>query len=122
MAKKKAGVNKSKAIKDFKAANKAAKPKAIAEALKTKGINVTPGYVSTILSQSKNAKKAPGRRGRPAGKSVRAVKTSSRKASASAEGVSVDALLRVKKLVGDVGGIEEVRSALQTYEKLMADA
>ncbi len=54
--------NKSEAIRAYKKDNPDAKPKAIAEALTKAGIEVSPGFVSTILTKSK-----PKRRGRPVG-------------------------------------------------------
>ena len=132
MAKKKAGeVNKTQAIRDYKSANPDQKPKAISEALVKQGVEVTPGYVSTILSNSKR-KPTSGRRGRPKGsknvKAVRAVGTAkkavgrpSKAAAASGSEVSVNSLLKMKTLISQVGGIDEAKSALSTLEKLMDD-
>lgn len=133
MAKKKAGEpNKSQSIRDFSKDNPTMKPKQISEELGKKGVAVSPGFVSTILSTSKKKSKV-GRPGRPAGaskkkttskvKSVRAVgrpkgaKVAA--ASKSSGSVSVDSLLKVKQLVAEVGGISEAKSALTTLEKLM---
>lgn len=133
MAKKKAGEpNKSQSIRDFSKENPSMKPKQIAEELGKKGVAVSPGFVSTILSTSKK-KSTVGRPGRPAGtskkkatskvKSVRAVGrpkvTKVATASKSSTSVSVDSLLKVKQLVADVGGINQAKSALTTLEKLM---
>lgn len=126
MAKKKAGEpNKSQSIREYSSANPTLKPKQIAADLEKKGISVSPGFVSTILSTSKRKKKV-GRPGRPksAGsvKAVRAVgrPTKTAKAStASSEDVSIDSLLKVKQIVAEVGGISEAKSALTALEKLM---
>ncbi len=123
MAKKKAGgANKSQSIRDYSKENPALKPKQIAEDLGKQGVEVSPGFVSTILSTSKRKKKT-GRPGRPKGsvKSVRAVSAST-KSSAKSSGkgdVSIDSLLKIKQLVAEVGGIDEAKSALSTLERLM---
>ena len=53
------------------------------------------------------------RRGRPAGSTNKM----SQRSSASAT-VSIDSLLKMKKVVEEFGSIEEAKSALQTLEKL----
>jgi hypothetical protein len=114
MAKKKAGVNKSKAIRDWKQANPRHKPKQIAAALGKKGIKVTPGFVSTILSTSKK-KKTIGKPGRPKGsRTVQA----GRSPKPSTE-ISYESLLKVKQIVREMGGIEDARSALTALEHLL---
>src|SRR6056297_1170654 len=126
MAKKKAGEpNKSQAIRDYKTANPSAKPKKIAEDLGLQGISVSPGFVSTILSTSKRKKKV-GRPGRPKGSGwVKAVPAVGRPPKSSRHGakyqgeVSVDSLWKVKQFVAEVGGIDEARAALSTYEQLV---
>ncbi|MGB7325127.1 MAG: hypothetical protein WBD31_09665 [Rubripirellula sp.] len=123
MAKKKTGgPNKSQAIRDYSKSNPTLKPKQIAEDLGKKGVAVSAGFVSTILSTSKRKKKA-GRPGRPKGsvKSVRAVGRPTKSASKGkhSSDVSVDSLLKVKQLVAELGGIAEAKSALSTLEQLM---
>ena len=123
MAKKSAGINKSKAIREYYAANPKAKPLEVSEALKAQGVIVTAAFVSTIRSTSKK-KKTIGKPGRPAG----STKTSSKKAgrpagrpssASGSDNVSIDALLKVKSMVEAVGSIEETRAALSALEKLM---
>jgi hypothetical protein len=126
--KKKSGVNKSKAIRDYYDANPAAMPAEVAEAMKAQGIDVTPAFVSTVKS---NAKKTgtPGRRGRPAGSTAKKAATkkkvaqkSTRAAAGKNKGgneVSLDALINAKKLVDEMGGVENARSALSVLEQLM---
>lgn len=130
MAKKKAGEpNKSQSIRDYHIANPALKPKQIAADLDKKGISVSPGFVSTILSTSKRKKKV-GRPGRPksASSSVKAVRAvgrpaktakASKASKASTGDVSIDSLLKVKQIVAEIGGIDEAKSALTALEKLM---
>ena len=47
---KKPKVNKSKAVREFMAANPTATPKEASEALTKKGIEVSPNYVSSVKS------------------------------------------------------------------------
>ena len=111
MAKKKSGVNKSQAIRDYRKAHPTHKPKQIAAELGKKGIKVSPQFVSTILSTSKK-KKTIGKPGRPKG-------SVSRRSGRGAEAVSYESLLRVKQIVREMGGIEDARNALTALEKLM---
>ncbi len=116
MAKKAAGKNKSAAIRDYYTANPDAKPKQVAEALAKQGLKVTPAFVSTIRANSK--KKTTARRpGRPAGSTKTA---SSRRtiSSSNPDQVSVATLLKVKKLIKEVGSIEEVSAGLSTLKQL----
>lgn len=123
MAKKKsAGVNKSQTIRDYSNANPDQKPKEIAEALAKKGITVSPQFVSTILSTSKKKPKTR-KAGRPKGRKS-ATKTVTRRGrpakKQAAEGeVSLESLLKVKEVVNEVGGVENVRAALKALEALL---
>ena len=118
MAKKKAVPNKSQEIRDYLAANPAAKPKEIVAAMKSKGIKVSAQFVSSVKSSSKT-KGPTKRRGRPAGsknKTTVARKTTTPRGSSDT--VSVNSLLKVKRVIEEIGSIEEVKSALNTLEKL----
>ena len=111
---KKSGVNKSKAIRDYYAANPNAKPMEVSAALKKKGVDVTPAFVSTIRSTSKK-KKTVGKPGRPAGtKNARPGRPSGRGGE-----VSFASLLKVKSIVDEMGGVDEARAALDALEKLI---
>ena len=114
MAKKSAGVNKSQAIRDYMNANPKAKPRDVVTAMNAKGIKVSAQFVSTVKSTSKKSGGATKRRGRPAGS------TATKKAASSTGSgtVSVDALLKMKRVVEEFGSIDEAKSALQTLEKL----
>jgi hypothetical protein len=118
MAKKKTGTNKSLAIRDYLASHPGAKPKEIVDALNSKGIKVSAQFVSTVKTNSK--KRGPAkRRGRPVGSTN---KTSAARKSAavgrSADTVSVSSLIKLKRVVEEIGSIEEAKSALDTLEKL----
>lgn len=124
MAKRKSSsVNKSAEIKAYKDANPDAKPKAIAEYLKKKGIDISTAYISTILSNSRRKSGTQRSKSSSVSRPVvrRTQKRGPRATSVQSGGISVDTLLKVKKLVGDVGGIDEVKTALSTYEKLLSE-
>jgi hypothetical protein len=110
MAKKaaaKGGPNKSSAIRDYKAANSTASPKEIAEALGKSGIAVSAQFVSTVLSNAKKKGGKIGKRGPKPG----------RKAATAASG-SLEQLLKAKKMVEQLGGIDNARSALNVLAQL----
>lgn len=112
---KKSAVNKSQAIRDYMKANPKAKPRDVVSAMSAKGIKVSAQFVSTVKSTSKKSGGAPKRRGRPAGSTSKAGKKATSTGGAT---VSVDALLKMKRVVEDFGSIEEAKSALQTLERL----
>ena len=127
MAKKSGGPNKSKAIRDYYNAHPTAKPKEVAEALSKEGITVTPAFVSTIRSTSK--KKKVSKRGRPSTRQSARPSTrpsarrggrpsTTRRAVSSPDEVSIDSLLKVKRIVDEMGGVEDARNALAALEKL----
>lgn len=126
MAKKKTdGVNKSQMIRDYYEANPSARPLEVAAAMQEQGLNVTAQFVSTVKSNSKKSKKT-GRRGRPAGSSSKQVPATkatknapaAAKRSAASGEVSLDSLLNAKKLINEMGGIENARNALTVLEQL----
>ena len=100
-------VNKSKAIRDFKAANSKAGPTEIATALAKQNVKVSPAFVSTVLSTSKKKKKKARRVGRP-----RATK------SPQAASFTVSELMQAKKLAEEVGSLEKAKAALDALSKL----
>ena len=131
MAKKSEGPNKSQAIRDYHDANPSEKPKQVAAGLKAQGVTVTPAFVSTILSNYKK-KSTVGRPGRPAGaksgrragrpgrSTVNAAPAASSRSTSGGDEVSIDSLLKVKKIVAEMGSVSEARNALSAYEKLMS--
>ncbi|MEO9595539.1 hypothetical protein [Rhodopirellula bahusiensis] len=130
MAKKSGGPNKSQAIRDYYGANPEAKPMEVAAELSKKGIVVTPAFVSTVKSTTmgKSAKKSARK---SAKKSAPSVKKSSKgakrgrpvgstnKATAASNEVSLDSLLQVKKIVEEMGSVQDAKNALTALEKLM---
>ncbi|MCO8125106.1 hypothetical protein NHH03_25445 [Stieleria sp. TO1_6] len=125
MAKKKGEPNKSLAIREYLSANPGAKPKEIVAEMEKQGITVSAQFVSTVKTNSKKSS-SPKRRGRPAGSknktATKAKATAGRSSWASpakaSDSVSIDSLLRLKKVVEEIGSIEEAKSALNTLEKL----
>lgn len=124
MAKKSSGPSKSQEIRDFYAANPTAKPKQVVEALAAKGVVVTPAFVSTIKSTSAKKAAKPKRAAKTA-KSAKVSVRGARPAAAKAVGrktadvgLSIDTLIRTKGLVKELGGIDNVISALHALKRL----
>jgi len=102
-------VNKTQAVKDYLAANPGTGPKAVSEALKAQGIDIKPSYVSIIKFQSKKK-----RRGK-----AKAATGPSAAPAASSEGLSIELLVKAKKVAEALGGVEEARKAMDALAKLM---
>lgn len=124
MAKKKSGgPNKSAAIRDYVTANPEAKPPEIVAAMKAQGIDVSTAFVSTVKSKTvgKSAKKKGRKKaGRPKGTTKAAVAAAPAARSSNGQSnVSVDQLLKAKKLVGDLGGVSQARAALEALERIV---
>ena len=119
MAKKKGAPNKSLEIRNYLSKKPNAKPKEVVAAMKDQGIEVSAQFVSTVKSTSKKSGGVKRKPGRPAGSTNKAAsKTSARRnASASGDKISVNSLLRLKKVVEDIG-LEETRTALSALERL----
>lgn len=124
MAKRSDGPNKSAAIREYLDSNPDAKPREIVDALKAQGVDVTPAFVSTIKSKSGAASAPKKRRGRPARAAAaprtqrRTAKPAATRAPRSNDSVSVDSLIRAKKLAEELGGVEKARAALSALEKI----
>ena len=110
MAKKaKSGPNKSLEIRNYKEANPTASPKEIAEALGKSGIVVSAQFVSTVLSNAKKKGGKIGRRGRKPG----------RKPAGAGTVGSMEQLIKAKKLVDAMGGVENAKSAINALAQLL---
>ncbi|MBC8876703.1 MAG: hypothetical protein H8E44_45320 [Planctomycetes bacterium] len=107
MAKKKARVNKSQAIRDFIAANPDAAPKDVESALGKKGIKVSSGLVCTVRANAK---------GKP--KKVAAKKTVAAKKAPASDEISLGALLGAKKLAQQLGGVDAANKAINALAQL----
>jgi hypothetical protein len=100
---------KTKAIKAALKAHKDKTPKEIAEIVTAAGITTTAGQVSnvkSILAAKKRAKTAPAAE-EIAGPAV------------PKDAVSVGLLVKAKKLVKELGGVKEARTALNALAQLM---
>jgi hypothetical protein len=107
---KKEKVNKSKAVRDFMAANPAAAPKEVSETLTKQGIKVSPNYVSTVKGKSAARKGKRQRRHKAA--EVASVKT----------GIGVPeikAAFMLLKQCGGMKGVKEALAAAQEIQKVM---
>ena len=110
MAKKsKGGQNKSQLIREYKAANPAAAPKEVAEALTKTGLPVSAQFVSTVLSNAKKKGGKVGKRGRKPGPTPAAAAPSS----------NIEHLIRAKKLVDQLGGVDAARAAVNALAQLI---
>jgi hypothetical protein len=101
-----AGPTKSAAIRAYKDSHEDAGPKEISEALAEDGIRVTPGFVSTVLSNERRK----GRKGRRKG---------GRNGRKAARGDSYANLVHAKRMSDRMGGIESARRALNALAKLL---
>jgi hypothetical protein len=98
---------KTQSVRDYLSENPEASPKEVVEGLKAKGVKVKVTLVNSIKY------KKPAKAGRRRAPSVRmATRRSSR------NGVTVEQLLEVKRLVDSLGGSEHVRQALETLNQL----
>lgn len=110
MAKKKSaregrGVNKTQMVREFLMTQPGSMPKAVSEALKEKGVNVTPQIVSQIKYQMRllgghGMAKLAGEKGGVAGE------------------LSAAQLVQVKELADQLGGQQKVAQALEILRKL----
>ena len=95
---KKAGVNKSQAIRDYLAAHKGAKAATVVEELGKQGVKVSMPLVYQQVTKKKGRKKT---------------------ARGSANGsVRIEDLKAASKLVKAMGGVERAKAALSVLESL----
>jgi hypothetical protein len=127
MAKKKSqGVNKSQAVRDYLAEHPDATASTILPALAARGIDVSVALVSQIKQRLKNSgesgsgksttKKKAGRK-KVAGRKAMTKKTTAT-SSRAANALTADDLVEAKKLVDELGGIDQAREALKYLENL----
>ncbi|MFO0816351.1 MAG: hypothetical protein U1A77_00335 [Pirellulales bacterium] len=88
--------------KGHKAANPTAGPKEISEALSKSGVDVTPAFVSTMLSLAKK-KGGKAKRGRKVAVPVN----------------NLQQLIQAKKLVEQLGGVAKTREAVNVLARIM---
>ena len=106
MAKRGRGsTNVSQLVRDYKSQHKRAKPKDIAEALNGQGVKISSQYVSTILS---NARRKKGRKGR-----------TTAAANGAPAGINIAQLVKAKKLVRKLGGIDQAKKMIDALSKIL---
>jgi hypothetical protein len=104
MARKaKSGINKSAAIRDYKAANPTASPKEIAEALSMSGMEVSAQFVSTVLSNAKRGGKVGNRGRKPMAMPMD----------------NTQQLLQVKKFVDQIGRLQKAKAAVNVLAQIL---
>lgn len=126
------GINRSKLIREYKKANRNAKPREIAEALAKQGVEVDPQYISVVLSNAKRAGGKVGKRGRPRKAQAAEAAPVARKrgrgrprkvaAAAPRSGggeVSVADLMRAREFVASAGGADRAHRAIDTLNELL---
>ena len=107
MAKKKSGVNKSQAIRDYLKAKPEAGPTEVVAEMKKKNIKITPALVS-------NVKKAMNG-GKSTGKGAKRGPKPGRRA---ADQLSINDLLTAKEFADSVGGVDQAVAVLKALDKL----
>lgn len=101
MAKKAVRGARSQAVREYLAKNPTAGVKVVVEELAKQGVNVSAALAGAIkYTKGKKAKR----------KRIRA--------AAASEGLDIKQLVAVKKVVNELGGIEQVRDALAALAKL----
>ncbi len=126
MAKKKAAVNKSEAIRSYQAKNPSATAKEVVSALAMQGIAVREQLVYTVKSKIKGEKKAAKKavvvkKKRVAKKKRVVKKKAGRKKKVkrpSVSALSANDLFEAKKLVDKLGSLDGARKAIETLEQL----
>ena len=111
MAKKRrrSGVNKSQAIREYLQTQPGATPKEIVAALAQQGVKVSEGLAGNVKYTSANRGPGRRRRGRPPGRGGR---------PAGGGALSAQDLLDAKKLADQLGGIDQARRALEALQQL----
>jgi len=116
----KAAVNKTQEIKKALAVRPAKTPKEIADALTAKGVDVTPGYVSTIKTNLKAKAAAPKKKAAAKKKARRKNKRAPKKATPVTK-ITYDQLRMAKDLAQQLGGIEKAKATLAALSELTTD-
>ncbi len=119
MAKKKAVVNRSAAIRNYQAKNPGASAKEVVSALAMQGIAVTEHLVYNVKSKNKARKKTTKKIVVVKKKRVARKKATRKKVTRpSVSALSAKDLFEAKKLVDKLGSIDGARKAIETLEQL----
>jgi hypothetical protein len=104
-------VSNSELIRRFIAKHPRAMPKEIGLGLREEGIVVSSGLISNVKYGSRNKK------GRRRAAPIPAARSAARK-TLSTTSVTIDHLLEVKRLADSLGGVSQIRMALDTLDQL----
>ena len=109
--------NKSQAIRDYFESHPRAKPRKVVADLAAQGIEVTPGFVSSLRSNDKrNGKKKRRSVGRPRNSASNPTATTTAK---HVGGMDIKALGQAKKLVDLMGSVSEAKKALDILAEIL---
>lgn len=89
---------------------KTVRPRDVIAQLKEQGVTVTSAQVSTVLKSMGMRRKRRGRKGQAS--------VGARKASAGSTQISIDNLIAAKKLVEQLGGVEQAKTAISALARL----
>jgi hypothetical protein len=103
MAKKATGLNKSEEIRQLLKAHPEMKPKDIVATLSAKGIKVTEALVYFVKGKLKGRKARKKRAGKIVAKTAVTMKS----------GDPLSTILKVKKLAGELGGLEKLKALVE---------
>ena len=116
MAKKKSqGPSKSQSVRDYLSENPSATASVVVPEMAERGINVSPALVSQVKKRMKESGQLDGQK---AATKKSGSKKSSPKKSAPANALTAENLVEAKKLVNELGGIDQARQALKFLEEL----
>jgi hypothetical protein len=127
MAKKKSqGVNKSQAVHDYLTEHPDATASTILPALAERGIDVSVALVGQIKQRMKKSGESGSGESRAKKKAVKKkvvgrkamAKKTTATSSPAAKALTADDLMEAKKLVDELGGIDQAREALKYLEEL----
>lgn len=93
--------NKAKAIREYKAKFPDAKPTQVSEELSKKGLDVSPEYASTILSNERRGFGYP------------------KVTNSEAGDFSLNDMYFVRQFIAKMGGVKEAHRAIDSYRRLM---
>jgi hypothetical protein len=107
--------SKSGAVRAYLTRKPDAGPTEVANALKKKGINISPAHVSNVKAALRKRAEGSNGVGRTAGANDRAGRRGRR---ASGDAVSLGSLLEARRFAERVGGLEKASALLDALTKL----
>lgn len=109
-----ATVNKSEAIREYLKSVKPSErsPKAVAEALKAKGLTVTPGFVGVVKSHMKNGRKTQ----KVKRKAIKPKAKARKKATHPVSNLS--SLITASNFINSAGGLKQAKALLDVVSQI----